>query len=107
MSLQPIDLQTLFLRLSQIGQDQAAERNSLLLGQEVAGREIAQRSQEHQRSVGQTRRVEDGPEPVNERESGTQGESGEEAGEDLEAGDTGEPDVFQDPDLGRNIDISG
>jgi len=107
MSLQPIDLQTLFLKLSQVGQDQAAEKNALIQGQEVAGREIALRSQQHQRSVGETQRLQEGPEAANERESGEQGESGERSQEEAEAKGTEEQDVFRDPDLGQNIDISG
>ncbi len=110
MSLQPIDLQTLFLRMSQVGQDQAAQRDSIIQGQDVAGREIAQRSQQHQRSVGETQRVEEGPDAVNDRDSGAQaesGEQGEQATENAETGGTEEENVFRDPDLGRNIDISG
>ncbi len=107
MSLQPIDLQNLFLRLSQIGQDQAAERNAIIQGQEVVGREIAQRSRDRQNSVGEPERLEQGPEPVNEGESGAEGESGEQGREEREAEGPDHENVFRDPDLGQNIDISG
>ena len=51
MSIQPIDLQTLLLRLNQVGQEQSAERHSIAQSQAVTGSEIAEKSQEQERRL--------------------------------------------------------
>jgi hypothetical protein len=106
MALQPIDLQTLFVRLSEIGRDQSAEKNAILQGQEVTGREIAQRSRLRDSSVQETSDTGDGPEQVHDDDAAPQQKESEQ--QKKESGEKEpEPEVVRDPDLGRNIDISG
>lgn len=105
MSVQPIDLQVLFSRLSQIGRDQAAHRDAQIQAQAVAGSEIAERSEEHDHRVSQMNDAENGPETVNDESDSDQGERGRHRREkDSQSAEDG---IFQDPDLGKNIDLSG
>lgn len=109
MSIQPIDLQTLFVRLSQIGREQSALKQSILQNQEVTGREIAERSRQAGESVLESEEVSEGPETVDEEGNPPQQHSashqGTSSGE--EASDESPEDVFRDPDLGQNIDLEG
>jgi hypothetical protein len=107
MSIQPIDLQTLLMRLSQVGQEQSAERNAIVQSQAVTGSEIAEKSQEQERRLDETSTLEEGPEKVKDEGSQNQGQLSQErereSGEETEK----EANLFRDPDLGQNIDISG
>jgi small-conductance mechanosensitive channel len=76
MSIQPIDLQTLFVRLSQIGREQSALKQAIAQNQAVTGSEIAQRSQDAGHTVRETSEVSEGPEMVNEEETNQTGEHG-------------------------------
>ncbi len=106
MSLQPIDLQTLFVRLQQVGQDQAAIKDAAAQAQSVAGQEIAQKSTQ------QITRVSETPELQNELESVKDNEEREKEREEAkkrkkEDSSRDDSELFRDPDLGQNIDISG
>ena len=46
MSLKPIDLQNLFVRLNQIGREQAAREEAPIHAQQVAAEEIAQKTRQ-------------------------------------------------------------
>jgi hypothetical protein len=106
MSIQPIDLQTLLVRLGEVGKEHNAQRAAAAQGQAVAGSEIAQRSQEEARTVTETHTLEEGPEDVGDEEEGQPHENeGEKRGrgEETSAGDG----IFRDPDLGQNVDVTG
>ncbi len=108
MSIQPIDLQTLLLRLNQVGQEQSAHRDAIIQGQAVTGSEIAQKSEEQERRLDETSTVDEGPEKVKDQE-GRHREQAEEEGRQGERDEQSEEqsELFRDPDLGQNIDISG
>lgn len=107
MSIQPIDLQTLFMRLSQVGKEQAAMREAAHVAQEVQGSEIAKRSEELARTVSETRELEEGPDAVKDDEKKGSHGSGGEKGETSEGKEQEKKNVFHDPDLGNKIDLSG
>ncbi len=105
MAIQPIDLQVLFSRLNEIGRDQSTHREAQVQAQMVAASEIAEQSEALEHRVTQARTDEEGPEQVNDESGGEKGGPGErDAREDDERA---EEQVFRDPDLGRNIDITG
>lgn len=106
MAIQPIDLQTLFLRLNQIGQEQSAERNALLQGQAVAGSELARQSEQERSVVRESHDVEGGPEQLHDDDERASEQKQSETGRDRSQNED-ELDVFRDPDLGRNVDVSG
>jgi hypothetical protein len=109
MAIQPIDLQVLFLRLNQIGKEQAALQSAQTQSQTVVGSEIAQRSEQQNRAVTENQTIEGGPERVHDDES-NEGQSGRfrhEREQQQSEEEDEEQQVFQDPDLGRNVDLQG
>jgi hypothetical protein len=106
MSIQPIDLQVLFARLNQIGREQVANKNMLIQAQAVAANEIALRSEEQDRRVGNVNIQQEGPEKLSDE--GENAETPSEQQREQEASESeSDQEVLQDPDLGQNIDISG
>ena len=105
MAVQPIDLQVLFSRLSDVGREQSAYRATQLQSQLVAARAIAEQSGQSGHRVTNLRDDEEGPGQVTDepeqkqRDADEQGRSEE---DEQPAGHT-----LSDPDLGQNIDISG
>ncbi|MFP4329791.1 MAG: hypothetical protein ACOCWS_02400 [Alkalispirochaetaceae bacterium] len=107
MSLQPIDLQTLFSQLSNVGREQAALRDGLIQNQAVVGNEIIRKSEEEQHTVPESEELPEGPENLHDEQEG----SG--AGSRRRKRKKGEPprehprEVFREPYLGKNVDLSG
>ena len=109
MAIQPIDLQTLFVRLSQVGREQSAIKQAVAQNQVVTGNEIAQRSQDAGHTVHESSEVSEGPETVNDEEQ-RQGGGANRNRRERENSDeqTAEDEQeFRDPDLGQNIDLRG
>jgi hypothetical protein len=107
MAIQPIDLQTLLMRLGQVGKEEAAMRQAAAQSQSVTGSEIARRSVEQQRQVTEAEELQDGAEQVHDDDSGESSAGGEKRGAEQSEGESEGDEVFQDPDLGQNVDISG
>lgn len=114
MSIQPIDLQTLFMRLSQVGKEQAAIREAAHVAQTVQGSEIAKRSEEQAKTVNQSRDIEEGPDAIKDDENRGGGQRGGQRGgkrgeeeSDKAKAEAKKRNVFQDPELGTKIDLSG
>ena len=107
MSIQPIDLQTLFVRLSQVGREQSAIKQSIAQTQLVTGNEIAEKSQEASHVVEESKEVSEGPETVQEDGSSSEQPHGEQNRESDSNPEEGSDEVFRDPDLGQNIDLTG
>ncbi|MDR3139065.1 MAG: hypothetical protein LBT95_05255 [Treponema sp.] len=117
MSIQPIDLQTLFTQLEKVGKTQAAQRDGLAIQQALQGIQMQKKTEEHIQSVNEAQNTGEGAEGIKDRErrkragheppgredprenSGEKGEKTPEAGKKIS--------VFQDPALGKNIDVSG
>ena len=107
MAIQPIDLQTLLVRLGEVGKAESAQRAAAVQSQAVAGSEIAQRSEVESRTVTQAHILEEGPETVGDEEQGSPEEKSEEKKREASAGYSPEEDIFRDPDLGQNVDVTG
>ncbi|MAG13892.1 MAG: hypothetical protein CMN78_04790 [Spirochaetales bacterium] len=121
MPIQPIDLQTLFMRLNQVGKEQAAQREAAHVAQTQQGSEIARRAEEQAHTVNETRDLEYGPEAVEDEEQKSKRESkrgGERGGQREGQGEESKEqpaeqshgtkkEIFKDPDLGTKIDIIG
>jgi hypothetical protein len=107
MAIQPIDLQTLLMRLGQVGKEEAAIRQAAAQSQSVTGSEIARRSADQQRQVTEAETLQDGAEQVHDDESGEGSTGGEKREAEESEGEREEDQVFRDPDLGQNVDISG
>ena len=108
MAVQPIDLQTLLVRLAEVGKEQNAQRAAAAQSQAVAGSEIARQSEEEAHSVTQAHKMGEGTENVGDDDEGGQNrdERGSRRDRRSEASSANEG-VFHDPDLGRNVDLTG
>jgi hypothetical protein len=115
MSLKPIDLQNLFVRLNQVSKDQAAQQQSQLHAQQVAGQEIEEKTLKNDNKVNKTDEMEQGPEQVTDEKQKGQSKAEQKKKEEEEkaasesADSDGKPkkNPFEDPDLGNTIDIMG
>jgi hypothetical protein len=108
--LLPIDLQTIFSQLGNVGKEQAAQRDVVPLAQTVRGSEMVQQTYRQDRSVNETRDAREGEKPaIEERRRRSRGRDGAEKHEngEGEAGEAerGRPAVFRDPALGSHIDV--
>ena len=107
MSIQPIDLQTLFMRLGQVGKEQAAMREAAHIAQAAQGTEIARQSEEAARTVIETKELEDGPEGVQDEEQSAGNNNEGEKEESRQKEELEKKDVFSDPAVGNKIDLNG
>ncbi|AHC14607.1 hypothetical protein [Salinispira pacifica] len=109
MSLKPIDLQNLFLRLNMISKQQAAQQEAPVHAQQVAAQEIEQKTRQMGEKVQPTEESSDGPEKIHDDQAKSRSKSHQspegEQGEQEEGSEKDDP--FRDPDLGNRIDISG
>ncbi len=107
MSIQPIDLQTLFVKMSQVGKEQAIEKDSITLQQQIQGNEIAKRNQHSDNSVNRADNSDTGPEKTKADNEHTHSQEKRENEKNKEAKTSESKEILSDPDLGKNIDFSG
>ena len=111
MPLLPIDLQTLFSQSNQVGKEQAVQRDSAPLAQSLQGAQLAQRTEQRDNAVNEAHNQEEGPEQVKARaRRGAEGGGNRKReGRPQRKKPAAVPpkNVFQDPALGRTIDITG
>lgn len=109
MPIRPIDLQTLFMKLGQVGREQAAEKEGAVLQSSVQGAANLRRQADSKEAVRPPEEPKDGAGPVADRSGKGQPEKRRDEGEE-EAGQGGEEpreEIVRDPDLGANVDLSG
>jgi hypothetical protein len=112
MAIQPIDLQTLFTQLDKVGKDQTAQKEGVQIKQALQGDQIQRKTDERIRSVNESQDMGEGTEAVNDRSPRQHpGKEKQDLQGQAPAGETGETsyneEFFRDPDLGKNIDLSG
>lgn len=104
MPIEPIDLQVLFSRMLDVGKEQAAQNEQVNVAQSLQASELVRQTETQSNSVNETRETGE-VEPTKENGEGA---SGEEAEEHRSKGKKQKRrPTFQDPELGRNIDIVG
>jgi hypothetical protein len=111
MPIRPIDLQTLLMQMSQVGRDQAIEKDGPALASAIQGAVAQKKEDESKESVRKAEDAKEGPEPVKDRRGRTKGK-GSKAGEGGEGAEGGPDDgpheeVVRDPSLGNRVDLSG
>ncbi len=111
MPIRPIDLQTLLMQMSQVGRDQAVEKDGPALQSAIQGAATQKKEVEAKESVRRTEDAKDGPGPIKDRRGrkGREAE-GEEGGEEGSAGEPEEKapeEVVRDPSLGNRVDLTG
>jgi len=122
MPLLPIDLQTLFSQLNQVGKEQAVQKEAGPHAQALQGAQLVRRAEQRDNAVNETERQENGPERARMKLAREEGErrrrsakDRKERGKSRSTGSAKEPgplvgpkrDMFQDPALGSNVDITG
>jgi hypothetical protein len=107
MPLLPIDLQTLFAHMNQVGREQAVQKDVAPQYQFVQGNEIVKKSAHNDSAVNETRQVGEGLEKVKDEKKG-QGKEKQSAQEREDAdAEAKKKKYFEDPDLGHHVNIMG
>ncbi|MDR3167387.1 MAG: hypothetical protein LBT93_05540 [Treponema sp.] len=111
MAIQPIDLQTLFTQLDKVGKNQVAQKEGLHIQQALQGDQIQRKTDERIQSVNESQDTGEGAETIKDR---TPRKNNDEEKQGREGQDESPPEepqqelrIFRDPDLGKNIDLSG
>ncbi|QQO08237.1 hypothetical protein [Breznakiella homolactica] len=110
MAIQPIDLQALFSQLDKVGKTQAEQKEGTQIQQALQGAQIQKKTEERIKSVNETQDTGDGTERIKDRDPKKNAdEESEEKKKDPESSGPEESrlQVVRDPDLGKNIDVSG
>ena len=110
MPIQPMDLQTLFAHINQVGKDQAAIKEGLASQQAAQANELIKDKKHQDESVNQMSEADENNQKIhadqgNGKFEEKENNSGKE--EDVPDGEPKKVSIFTDPDLGKNIDISG
>ncbi|WP_028974896.1 hypothetical protein [Spirochaeta cellobiosiphila] len=108
MPIHPIDLQTLFIKMNQVGKEQADARNSVVASQEIQNKEEIKKHQQKDNSVNQTSETSDGPDKLKDDNAQGNSESSDKQDSKKSKKEVNpEQNVYKDPDLGSHIDITG
>lgn len=110
MPIRPIDLQSLFMQMGQVGREKAAEKEGAILQAAMKGAAEQKRADEAKEAVRRPTDPEGGTPAVRDRKERPQGgregrREGEAPAEEGEAKE--EEEVVRDPSLGNKIDLSG
>jgi len=114
MPIRPIDLQTLLMQMSQVGRDQAVEKDGPALQSSIQGAAAQKKEIETKEAVRRPEEPSDGAAAVKERpgRSPAQGGKGGHEGEEGAEGGNGDEEkpqeeIVRDPSLGNRVDLSG
>jgi hypothetical protein len=108
MALLPIDLQTLFTQATQVGKEQAAQKDAPPAAQSLQGAQLVQQAENRDKSVNQAQEQQEGPEKLKDKaRRGAERRKGRQKGAKPPAAQPPASDVVRDPELGRNVDITG
>jgi len=105
MSVQPLDLQVLILRMLDVGKEQAVLKDAAQAAQIAQGNQLVQKTEQQSHSVNDSKET-DEVQRIKERTGGGK-KSRSGSGRKGKARE-GEPkEVFSDPQIGKNVDITG
>lgn len=107
MALLPIDLQTLFTQATQVGKEQAVQKDAAPQAQSLQGAQLVQKTEQRDKDVNETHDQEEGPEQVKDRARRGADRKRRQTAENRKApAKSAAKDVVRDPALGRNVDIT-
>jgi hypothetical protein len=107
MALLPIDLQTIFTQASQVGKDQAVQKDAPPAAQSLQGAQLVQNAVIRDNAVNETHDQQEGPEKAGDRaRRGAERRKRQKKGTQPPAALSPGTDVVRDPALGRNVDIT-
>jgi hypothetical protein len=106
--LLPIDLQTIFAQMNEVGRGEAAQRQVAPEAQALQASQIVRQTEERDNSVNESQQVSEGPEAIKEEEQRGErrGAAERERRKKKSAESQAEAEVFKDPDLGHHIDVT-
>jgi len=112
MSIKPIDLQTLFLKMNQVGKEQAQTRAAVQHSQELQAEKILRMDEHRDHSVNEVDTQDEESSKINKDggEAQNQGSShkGDRNAEDGSGKEEGQKNPkYKDPLLGQKIDLEG
>jgi hypothetical protein len=110
MSIKPVDLQTLFMQMNQVGKEQALGKEAQVQGQDHEIAKMLQEEDQRDHSINKAEEAGDEANKVKgEKEHGGEyAETDEKGSKHKESTEhESEAEVLQDPNLGRHIDLSG
>ncbi len=110
MPIQPIDLQTLFAHINQVGKDQAVLKEGLTTQQAAHANELIKEMKHQDESVNKSAKTDEDNQKIQDDQGNNDaGTSSDDSAKENEKEDEEKKkiNVFTDPDLGKNIDISG
>lgn len=106
MSITPLDLQTLFVKMAQVGKDQALIQKSVENQQNREANHLIKKEINRDHSVNKAEEDKD-VEKVKDQNSNTSSSDEENSNEGSKEQKDEKQKYFTDPKLGHNIDISG
>jgi len=108
MGLKPIDLQTLFVKMGEVGKEQSLIKEQAALQQSQAARSQVTKEMAEDRRVTETPEDE-GTENIkdNESEEAGEGENQKRQSKRKSEENSNSLEVVTDPEVGRHIDLSG
>lgn len=110
MPVNPIDLQTLYVQMSQHGKDQANTRAAVAHNQELQAQKIAKEMEAKGHSVNKMEAEDDSSLAVRTDDRKEGGPAHQPPGKKKDQDQPGlekKKEEFQDPNLGKHIDITG
>jgi len=107
MPIKPIDLHTFFVQLSQVGKQQAAEKDGALLHSTLHGALVKRMEDEAAKAVQRPKDDQASAKSVSGESSGNKGGPGSEKKREGEDREDEAAETITDPALGGHIDISG
>ncbi|MDR0376033.1 MAG: hypothetical protein LBH85_10020 [Treponema sp.] len=107
MAIQPLDLQILFTQIDSVGKSQAVQKEGLVIQQSLQNLKKQEKTEEHIQAVNESQYVSEGAGAIDDRGSRKfSGRDGERR-RDEEREEGGATPKLWDPQLGKNVDISG
>lgn len=110
MPIRPIDLQTLLMQMTQVGREQAIEKDgpAVLAAQQAV--QAQKKDIEAKETVGKPEETSDGAAAVKERSGSGAQAGGEGAGKEEEnenKSNNADEEIIRDPALGTKVDLTG
>jgi len=105
MSVQPIDLQVLISRMPDVGKDQAVQKDAIQLAQIAQGNQLVQKTEQQSHSVNESKETDQVQRAKDRTREGKESRSGRDRRGKSRKG--GPKEAFSDPQIGKNVDISG
>ena len=106
MPMLPIDMQTLFAKINQVGKEQAALKDLSAQQQALQNSEIVKQTDQKTHTVTEPEDLADGPEKADE-DGHEKREKKQLKEEEHDQEEIKKKEVVKDPDLGHHIDLSG